>query len=203
MNLGLSRLVAMLTATSFAAGLNLYVTIAALGLLGRTKLLTLPPSLALLQEPWVIGAAVVLVLVEFVADKIPIVDLVWNGLHTFIRPPVAALLAYQASAPLSLNLQIACTMLGGLIAFAAHAGKTTLRAAVTPSPEPISNVMLSVGEDAIAVFLTWLTTEHPYLAAVIALTGVVVVVLVVRLAIRAVRALFRGLQRKNYTTTET
>ena len=192
MEFALGPLVAVLIATSFAAGLNLYATVTVLGLLGRTGLLELPASLSVLQESWVIGAAIVLVLIELVADKIPAFDLVWNGLHTFIRPPVAALLAYQATTPLPLHLQIACTTLGGLIAFAAHAGKTTVRAAVTPSPEPASNVILSLGEDAVAVSLTWLAAEHPYIAAAIALTGVVLVILLMRLAIRALHRLFRG-----------
>jgi hypothetical protein len=190
MDLTLGPLVALLVATSFAAGLNLYITAAMLGMLGRLNLLALPPSLAALQDSWIIGACIALLIIEFVADKMPVLDVIWNALHTFIRPPVAALLAYQTTTQLSLRAQVLCAIAGGLIAFAASAGKTTLRAAVTPSPEPASNIALSLGEDVSAVFLTWLATQHPYLAAAIALCAVVLVVVLIGFAIRAMRTLF-------------
>src|SRR5580698_5337411 len=162
MKLGGSELVALLVAVSFAAGLNVYATVATLGLLAHTGWLALPPTLALLGSWWVIGASVVLFGIEFFADKIPAFDLIWNALHTFIRIPVAALLAYRATAGLSPQEQLICTIAGGAIALAAHGGKTAVRAAVTPSPEPFSNMALSFGEDALAVFLTWFATRHPY-----------------------------------------
>jgi uncharacterized membrane-anchored protein len=133
-----------------------------------------------------------LFLLEFFADKIPAFDLVWNALHTFIRVPVAALLAYGATSQLSPEKQMIATLAGGLIALAAHGGKTAVRAAVTPSPEPLSNIGLSLGEDALAIFLTWFATRHPYMAAALALCFVAVIVLLVRWVIRALRALFRG-----------
>jgi len=136
MKLAGSELVALLIAVSFAAGLNLYATVATLGLLAHTSLLTLPPSLSALGNWWVIGAAGVLFAIEFFADKVPAFDLVWNALHTFIRVPAAALLAFQATAGLSPQEQLVATLAGGTIAFIAHGGKTAARAAVTPSPEP-------------------------------------------------------------------
>lgn len=187
--------VAILTAISFAAGLNVYATIASLGLLARVHLVVLPGSLDALQNNWVIAASLVLFLIEFFGDKIPAFDLIWNALHTFVRIPVAALLAYLAAAQLPPEMKLFCTLLGGLIALAAHGGKTAARAVVTPSPEPLSNISLSLGEDAIAVALTWLATKHPYLAAGIALMGVAVIILFVRLVIRALRALFGGAAR--------
>src|SRR6202007_1416162 len=91
--------------------------------------------------------------------------------------------------------QLIATLLGGAIALAAHSGKTAVRAAVTPSPEPFSNIGLSLGEDALAIFLAWFATQHPYIAAAIALCFVAVIVVLVRLVARAVRSLFRGAER--------
>jgi len=147
-----NEIAAALVAISFAAGLNVYATLATLGLLAHAGLLPLPPALHLLTNWWVIGASAVLFLVEFFADKVPAFDLIWNALHTFIRVPVAALLAYGATSQLSPEKQLIATLLGGAIALAAHGGKTAIRAAVTPSPEPLSNIGLSLGEDALAIY---------------------------------------------------
>jgi hypothetical protein len=185
-----NQLVALLIAVSFAAGLNVYATVATLGLLGHTKWLVLPASLHLLTSWWVIAAALGLFAVEFFADKIPAFDLVWNALHTFIRVPVAALVAFQATASLSPGEQLAAALAGGLIAFIAHGGKTAVRAAVTPTPEPISNITLSMGEDALAVFLTWLSTWKPYVAAGIAAVLLVIALLLMRFVLRGIVRLF-------------
>jgi hypothetical protein len=190
------QLAALVVATSFAAGLNVYATVATLGLLARADLISLPPSLALLTNWWVIGSSLALYLIEFVADKIPAVDLIWNALQTFVRVPIAALLAYGATMQLSLGEQVAATTVGGLVALAAHSGKTAARVAVTPSPEPFSNIALSLGEDAVAVFITWLATRHPFWAAAIAAALLAVVVLLARAVVRAVRALFTGAERQ-------
>jgi hypothetical protein len=191
-----SQLFALLAAIGFAAGLNLYATVAVLGLLARFGHLPLPPGLQLLESWPVIAASTALFGVEFFADKIPAFDLIWNALHTFIRVPVAGLLAYQATSQLSPERQLLATLLGAAVAFAAHAGKTAARAAVTPSPEPISNITLSLGEDVLAVGLTWLATRHPYVAGTLALVLVVVILLLMRLVMRALRALFRGAEQE-------
>jgi hypothetical protein len=192
MNLPPAEWVALLIAVSFAAGLNVYATVATLGLLAHAGWLPLPASLHLLESWYVIGASCALFLVEFFADKVPAFDLIWNALHTFIRVPVAGLLAYQASASLSPGEQMIATIAGGLIALAAHGGKTAARAAVTPSPEPFSNMALSVGEDVLAISLTWMATWKPYIAASIALVLLLLIVLLMRWVWRALRALFRG-----------
>jgi Domain of unknown function (DUF4126) len=186
-----NELFAVLTATSFAAGLNVYATVATLGLLARAGVIPLPPALHLLSSWYVIACSAVLFLVEFFADKVPVFDLLWNALHTFVRIPVAALLAYAATAQLSSGMQLLATLLGGAIALAAHGGKTAVRAAVTPYPEPFSNLTLSLGEDALAVFLTWFATRHPYWAATIALTLVLVIVVLIRWVVGALRSMFR------------
>ena len=192
MKLAGSELVALLIAVSFAAGLNLYATVATLGLLAHTSLLTLPPSLSALGNWWVIGAAGVLFAIEFFADKVPAFDLVWNALHTFIRVPAAALLAFQATAGLSPQEQLVATLAGGTIAFIAHGGKTAARAAVTPSPEPFSNMSLSMGEDGLAVLVTWLATWKPWVAASIAGLFLILILVMARWVMRAMRSLFRG-----------
>ena len=192
MKIPADQLVAAVVATSFAAGLNLYATVATLGLLARLGVLALPSTLAVLTSWWVIGISAALFGVEFFADKIPAFDLIWNALHTFIRVPVAALLAYRATATLPPWEQLAVTLAGGAIAFAAHGGKTAARAAVTASPEPFSNGVLSLGEDSLAIFLTWFATQHPYSAAAIVVVFLVIIILLARWVIRSLRALFRG-----------
>ena len=190
-----SELVALLVAVSFAAGLNVYATVATLGLLAHAGVLPLPATLHLLENWWVIGASGVLFVVEFFADKVPAFDLIWNALHTFIRVPVAALLAYQAAAGLSPQEQMLATIVGGLIALAAHGGKTAARAVVTPSPEPFSNITLSLGEDALAVLLTWMASWKPWVAVAVASVLLIVVIVTVRAVWRALVALFRGAEQ--------
>jgi len=190
------ELVALLIAIGFAAGLNLYATVAVLGLLAHFGHLPLPPGLQLLDSWLVISVSIVLFVIEFFADKIPAFDLVWNALHTFIRVPVAGLLAYNATSQLSPEHQLLATLLGAGVALIAHGGKTAARAAVTPSPEPFSNMALSLGEDVLAIGLTWLASKHPYAAGTVALIFVVAIVLMVRLVIRALRALFRGAEQE-------
>jgi hypothetical protein len=187
---------ALLAAIGFAAGLNLYATVAVLGLLARFGHLPLPPGLQLLAAWPVIAASTTLFVIEFFADKIPAFDLLWNALHTFIRIPVAGLLAYRATSQLSPEHQLLATLLGAAVALIAHSGKTAARAAVTPSPEPLSNISLSVGEDVLAIVLTWLATRHPYVAGTLAAIFVVIIVLLAHWVIRAKRNLFRGAEQE-------
>jgi len=187
-----SELAGLIVAVSFAAGLNVYATLATLGLLTHAGLLDLPSGLHLLSSWWVIAASGVLFAIEFFADKIPAFDLFWNVLHTFVRIPIAALIAYGATAQLSSEKQLLAALLGGAIALAAHGGKTAARVAVTPSPEPLSNFALSAGEDALAVFLTWFATQHPIAAAAIAVAFVVVIVVLMRWIVRTIVRAFRS-----------
>jgi hypothetical protein len=196
MRLSPNELVALLVATSFAAGLNVYATIATLGLLAHFNFISLPASLHLLDNWWIIVASAVMFLIEFFADKVPAFDLIWNALHTFIRVPIAAVLAYAATSQLSPEKQLLATLVGGLIALAAHGGKIAVRAAVTPSPEPFSNISLSFGEDALAIFLTWFATRHPYSAAAIVIGLLAIIVILIRWVVRSVKALFRGAERE-------
>lgn len=187
-----ANLAALIIAASFAAGLNTYATILTLGLLAHTGWVALPPGLEVLAHGWVIGLSATLFLVEFVADKIPALDLVWNALHTFIRIPAAALLAYRAADHLSPPMQMLAVAAGAAIAMVSHTSKTAVRAAVTASPEPVSNIALSSVEDVSAVGLTWLATKHPWVSAGTALVLVGVAIFAVRwLARRAAQALQR------------
>jgi hypothetical protein len=169
-------IVALVVAVSFAAGLNVYATVLTLGLLARMHWAVLPGGLESLANGWVIGACAVLYAGEFFADKIPGFDVIWNVLHTFVRIPVAGLLAYAATSHLSLEMQLVVTCLGAVVAAVAHGSKTAARVAVTPSPEPVSNIALSTAEDGIAVGLSWLAMRHP-VAAGIAVFGVCLVAL--------------------------
>jgi hypothetical protein len=190
------ELFALLAAIGFAAGLNLYATVAVLGMLARFGHLPLPAGLQLLESWPVIAAALALFAIEFLADKIPAFDLIWNALHTFIRVPVAGLLAYRATSQLPAEHQLLATLLGAAIALIAHSGKTAARAAVTPSPEPLSNITLSLGEDVLAIGLTWLATRHPYMAGALATILAVIILALTRLVVGAMRALFRGAERE-------
>ena len=188
-----SELVGLIVAVSFAAGLNVYATVATLGLLAHAGVLALPSGLHLLSSWWVIAASGTLFAVEFFADKIPAFDLFWNALHTFVRVPVAALIAYGATSQLSPEKQLLAVLAGGAIALAAHGGKTAARVAVTPLPEPVSNIALSAGEDTLAVFLTWLATRHPIAAGLIVAAFLFVIVVVMRWVVRAMTRALKNL----------
>ena len=145
----------------FSSGLNLYATIATLGILQRYGVIHLANSLQVLSHPWVLGIALALYAIEFLADKIPYVDTVWDAVHTLIRPPAAALLAYGATVAAPAEWRWSAALLAGGVALTSHSTKASTRAAVNTSPEPFSNWLLSLGEDALAVWLTWMATVHP------------------------------------------
>jgi hypothetical protein len=176
--------------TSFASGLNLYATVAAAGVFQRLGIVTLPEPLQVLANPVVLGVAVTLFLIEFIADKIPYVDSVWDALHTFIRPPAAALLSYSAFAGEGVpeEWKLTAALLAGGVALTSHGAKASTRAAANASPEPLSNWTLSLLEDGFAVFLAWLAAEHPLLTA-----GIVVVLVI--LAVFVIWKLFSYLRR--------
>jgi hypothetical protein len=151
----------------FSSGLNLYATVATLGLLQRFRVLHLPPGLQILSHPWVLGIAISLYLLEFFADKIPYFDTFWDALHTFIRPPAAALLAFAAAGGAPPEWRWGAALLAGGVALTSHGTKASARAAVNTAPEPFSNWVLSFGEDVLAVWLTWLATTHPVATTIV------------------------------------
>jgi hypothetical protein len=190
------QLAAFLVAVSFAAGVNVYATVATLGLLARAGLVDLPGALDPVANWWVIGASALLFVIEFFADKIPVFDLIWNALQTFVRVPVGAVMAWAATSELGPDWQLAAGAAGGVIAFVAHGGKTAVRAAVTPSPEPVSNIVLSLSEDAFTIFLTWFATQHPFVAAAIVLVLIAIAVLLIRWVLRALGAVLDSAFRR-------
>lgn len=158
-------LAAFLVAVCFAAGLNVSGTVAVLGVMARLGLVVLPGDLGIVSSWWVIGASLVLFVVEVVADKVPLFDLVWNVLQTFVRVPTAALLTYAATPELSPGWQALAVLAGALLALLAHTLKTAIRTSVSASPEPLSNIGLSVAEDLTALGLTWFAVTYPWIAA--------------------------------------
>lgn len=151
----------------FSSGLNLYATVATLGLLQRFGVIHLPAALEILAQPWVLGIAAALYLLEFFADKVSYVDTLWDAVHTFIRPPAAALLAYGAAGAAAPEWRWGAALLAGGVALTSHGTKASARAAVNTSPEPFSNWALSFGEDLLAVWLTWMATAHPVATTII------------------------------------
>jgi uncharacterized protein DUF4126 len=182
--------------TGFSSGLNLYATVATLGLLQRFGVVHLPASLQALAHPWVIGIAVALYVIEFFADKIPYFDTIWDFIHTFIRPPAAALLAYAAAGGAGAEWRWAAALLAGSVALTSHGTKASARAAVNTSPEPFSNWVLSLGEDALAVWLSWMATAHPVVTTIVVLVLLALCVFLLyhlfRFARRAVQKLLAG-----------
>lgn len=170
--MGIGQILGFIFGTAFASGLNLYATIAVAGLLERFGGVHLPGSLAILGNPLVIIAALLLYFVEFAADKIPYVDHAWDVLHTFIRPFAAAVLAYGATAAVPQEWRVLAALLAGGIALTSHGTKATMRVAVNASPEPFSNSIVSIAEDAIAIFFAWMATQHPYAAIFLAILSV-------------------------------
>ena len=183
--------------TSFASGLNLYATVAAVGLFERLGIVQLPPQLQVLAHPMVLGLAVALFVIEFIADKIPYVDSVWDAVHTFIRPPAAAFLSYSAFAGgVPEQYKIGAALLAGTVALTSHGAKATTRAAANVSPEPVSNWTLSVAEDAFAVLLSWLASTHPILTAGIVVALVILAVLLIWRLFRFFRQVMARFSRR-------
>jgi len=194
-SLDLTQLIALAAVLGFASGIRLYAVLLVVGLVGYAGWVELPSGLAILQHPFVLIAAGVMFLVEFVADKIPGVDSIWDGIQTFIRIPAGAALAAGVFGGLdSAAWTTVAAILGGTLAATSHFTKAGTRAAANTSPEPFSNVALSVGEDLAVGGLLWLVLTHPWVAA--AIVGLLVLLALwllpklFRLVRRLVRALF-------------
>jgi hypothetical protein len=173
-----------------ASGLRLYGTVAALGLLHRLGALQLPHGLEVLSELPIVLLASALYVIEFVADKIPAVDTVWDAVHTFIRAPAAAVLGFAAFSNVSESWRIAAALLCGTIALSSHGIKASTRLAINASPEPFSNWAASFGEDIVVGILMWLVVAHPVAAVVIAGVVVVAAALLATWIVRMLRKLF-------------
>lgn len=152
---------------AWTSGINLYATVAALGLLQHYGLAHLPGGLHVLDSWPVIGVALFLYVVEFVADKIPYVDTVWDAVHTFIRVPAGAVIAFSATAEMHPTVQVLALLLGGGLALSTHGTKATVRAAANTSPEPITNWTLSIVEDTVAIGAAVLMVINPIVILVV------------------------------------
>jgi hypothetical protein len=162
--------------TAWTSGINLYATVAVLGIAGRAEMIQLPPGLHVLMDPLVIAVACIMYVIEFFVDKVPYVDSAWDTLHTFIRIPAGAILAARSLGPTNPALELAAILAGGTVALAAHGTKATIRLALNVSPEPFSNWAASVGEDLMVLGGLWLTFNHPlvmllWIAAFLALAA--------------------------------
>jgi hypothetical protein len=175
----MDNLLSAVLALSFAAGLNTYATVLAVGLLGRFGGVDLPANLRLLTSTPMIALAAVLFIVEFFADKVPLFDTVWDSIHTVIRPAAGAFLSYAAVSNVDPQWQAMAALVGGTIALTSHTAKASARAAVNLRPEPFSNWALSLAEDATSFGLVWLIGAHPLLAItfVLLLTAVALYVI--------------------------
>jgi len=180
-----------LLGVAFSAGLNVYLTVLALGALQRFEVVHLPESLAILASTPVMIAAAVLYVIEFVADKIPMVDSIWDGIHTLIRPVAGALLAYGIFDTVEPQWKIVAALAGGGLAFTSHAAKASTRAAVNVSPEPFSNWIVSLAEDGLVFVVLWLVGTHPIAALVLVLLLIALSVTIVWKFSQMVRRLWR------------
>jgi len=178
--------IAVAMGASWVSGINLYATVATLGLLaGQSQVLT---------SWWVIGVAVVLYLIEFFADKIPIVDSTWDVIHTFIRVPAGAVLAASAFGDFDRSIQVIALLLGGGLALSSHGTKAATRAVLNASPEPVSNIVASVVEDILAVVSIICSVLFPVLLFVIVGVGLVISFLVFKRVIRFFRQVVRSIR---------
>lgn len=157
----ISGIAALTLGVAWASGINLYAAILVLGLMHSTGYLTLPPDLKLLAHPMVIAAAALMYFIEFIADKIPGVDSLWDALHTFIRIPAGALLAAGAVGQMDPAMQLTAGILGGGLATLSHATKAGGRMLINTSPEPVTNWLASFGEDIAVVLGLWIALTHP------------------------------------------
>jgi len=174
-------------AFSFAAGINLYATVAILGLASRFQWVTLPPQFKAFDNDVVIGVAIVMYAIEFFADKVPYFDSLWDTVHTFVRPVGGAIIAVTTLGDSNPAMQGLAALFGGTLAAGSHFTKAGTRAAVNTSPEPFSNWALSLFEDVFVVGLGVLALKQPLIAAAVVIVGLVVIVLCARVIVRAVQ----------------
>lgn len=182
---------ALAAALAWGAGLRLYLVVFLFGLAGRLGVLPLPEHLQLLSHPLVLGAAGFMAAVELFADKLPWLDSVWDVLHTLIRIPAGAALAAAAFGDSGAATALAAALLGGSLTAATHFTKAGTRAAVNASPEPFSNVAVSLGEDALVLGGSWLAAAHPAIFLGLLAVFVAGIVLALRVLVRGARRLLR------------
>jgi hypothetical protein len=186
------QLLALAAALGWSSGFRLYAAVFLTGLAGWMGWVPLPDGLHVLQHPAVLVASGFMLFVEFFADKIPLLDSMWDAVHTVIRIPAGAALAAGALGADSQAMTWIAVLLGGSLAATSHATKMTTRAAVNTSPEPFSNVAVSLAEDGLVVFMLWLSATHPAIFAVVLLVSIVLAVILLVVLGRFLRAVAQG-----------
>jgi hypothetical protein len=179
---------------AWTSGINLYATVAVLGIAGRMEMIQLPPRLDLLMHPGVIGVACLMYLIEFFADKVPYVDSGWDALHTFIRIPAGAVLAAASLGELTPALELMAILAGGAVAASSHSVKAATRLAINTSPEPFTNWTASVAEDVTVLGALWLIFNHPVVIIILLLVFLAAVVWIMPKLVRVARRGFQALR---------
>src|SRR5688572_3378794 len=193
-NMNFISTLAIAMGASWVSGISLYASVATLGLLSRFANLELPGELEVLTNWWVIGIAIALYVVEFIADKVPVVDSAWDVIHTFIRIPAGAVLAATAFGDFDKTVQVVAFLFGGGLALSSHGTKAATRAIVNTSPEPFSNIVVSLSEDLLAVVSILLAVFLPVMLFLVVAAGLVVSALVLPRVIRFFRQVFRSVR---------
>lgn len=191
----LVQTIALTMGVAWASGINLYATLLVLGILGATGNASLPPELAVLENPLVIGAAGLMYLVEFVTDKIPGVDTGWDTVQTFIRIPAGALLAAGAVGDVDPAITIAAGILGGSLAASSHATKAGSRILINASPEPFTNWAASVGEDLAVLAGIWTALHHPIVFLLLLALFIILIIWLLPKLWRGIKSLFQAIGR--------
>ena len=191
--LDFAGLLALAAGLGWASGLRLYTTLFVIGLAGKLGWVILPGGLRLLEHPWVLGAAAVMLLLEFFADKIPLLDSVWDTVHTFVRIPAGAALAAMVFGGQGLEWQTAMAILGGTLAAGTHFTKAGTRAMINASPEPFTNIAASFGEDVVVLTGLWLMFAHPWLMLALLLILAALIIWLLPILWRGIAGVVRGL----------
>jgi len=191
--LDLAALLALAAGLGWASGLRLYTTLFVVGLAGRLGWIVLPPGLHLLEHHWVLGAAGLMLVAEFFADKIPLLDSVWDTVHTFIRIPAGAALAAMAFGGQGAEWQTSMAIMGGTLAAGTHSTKAGTRAIINASPEPFTNIAASFGEDVVVLTGLWLMFAHPWLMLALLVLLVALIVWLLPILWRNIAGVIRGL----------
>jgi hypothetical protein len=180
--------------SSWVSGINLYATVATLGLLGRFAHLRLPGELDVVTNWWVIGVALFMFVIEFIADKIPVVDSVWDVIHTFIRIPAGAILAATAFGNFDRRVQVIALLVGGSLALSSHGTKAATRALINASPEPVSNFVVSIAEDVLAVGSILIAVFLPVLVFFVIGAGLAISIWILPRVLKFFRSVYRKLR---------
>lgn len=192
--MGFISTIAIAMGSAWVSGINLYACVATLGLLGRFAHLQLTGELQILTSWWIIGVAATLYVIEFVADKVPLVDNTWDIIHTFIRVPAGAVLAAAAFGDFDRTIQVIAFLLGGGLALTSHGTKAAVRAMVNVSPEPVSNIVTSTSEDLLAIVSIICAAFLPIALFIIVAAGLIFSAFVMSRIVRFFRNVFRNVR---------